>query len=87
MTDGSADGPRRAQNASDPDGYHVAMIAPPEGAPRATALIALADMEGGAGEVPDPSGWEPFYGRPAEAQARWEIAHGRPLPDPAGGAR
>jgi tRNA threonylcarbamoyladenosine biosynthesis protein TsaB len=65
----------------------LAMIAPPEGAPRATALIALADMEGGAGEVPDPSGWEPFYGRPAEAQARWEIAHGRPLPDPAGGAR
>jgi tRNA threonylcarbamoyladenosine biosynthesis protein TsaB len=65
----------------------LAMIAPPEGAPRATALIALAGMEGGAREVPDPSGWEPFYGRPAEAQARWEIAHGRPLPDPAGGTR
>jgi tRNA A37 threonylcarbamoyladenosine modification protein TsaB len=65
----------------------VAMIVPPEGAPRATALIALAGMEGGAREVPDPSAWEPFYGRPAEAQARWEIAHGRPLPDPTGGAR
>jgi hypothetical protein len=65
----------------------LAMIVPPEGAPRATALIVLAGMEGGAREVPDPSEWEPFYGRPAEAQAKWEIAHGRPLPDPAGGAR
>jgi tRNA threonylcarbamoyladenosine biosynthesis protein TsaB len=65
----------------------LAMIAPPEGAPRATALIALARMGGGGREVPDPSAWEPFYGRPAEAQARWEIAHGRSLPDPAGGAR
>lgn len=65
----------------------LAMIVPPEGAPRATALIALAAMEGGAREVPNPMDWEPVYGRPAEAQARWEIAHGRPLPDPAGGAR
>ena len=24
--------------------------------------------------------WEPFYGRLAEAQVRWEAAHGRPLP-------
>jgi tRNA threonylcarbamoyladenosine biosynthesis protein TsaB len=63
------------------------MIAPPEGAPRATALIALAVVEGGGGEVPSPSEWEPVYGRPAEAQTRWEIAHGRPLPDPAGDAR
>jgi tRNA threonylcarbamoyladenosine biosynthesis protein TsaB len=65
----------------------LAMIVPPEGAPRATALIALAGLEGGAREVSDPSEWEPFYGRPAEAQARWEIAHGRPLPDPAGDVR
>ena len=28
--------------------------------------------------------WEPEYGRPAEAQARWETAHGRPLPDSVG---
>lgn len=63
------------------------LIAPPEGAARAVALIALASLEGGAREVPDPGEWEPVYGRPAEAQARWEIAHGRPLPDPAGGAR
>ena len=26
------------------------------------------------------AGWEPDYGRPAEAQARWESAHGRALP-------
>jgi tRNA threonylcarbamoyladenosine biosynthesis protein TsaB len=63
------------------------LVAPPEGAPRAVALIALAGLDGGAREVPDPGGWEPVYGRPAEAQARWEIAHGRPLPDPAGGTR
>jgi tRNA threonylcarbamoyladenosine biosynthesis protein TsaB len=65
----------------------LAMITPPEGAPRARALIALAGLESGAREVSDVSEWEPFYGRPAEAQARWEIAHGRPLPDPTGGAR
>jgi tRNA threonylcarbamoyladenosine biosynthesis protein TsaB len=65
----------------------LAMIVPPEGAPRATTLIALADMEGGTREVESLSAWEPFYGRPAEAQARWESTHGRPLPDPAGGAR
>jgi tRNA threonylcarbamoyladenosine biosynthesis protein TsaB len=63
------------------------MIGPPEGAPRATALIALAALDGGAREVPSPLDWEPVYGRPAEAQARWEIAHGRPLPDPARRAR
>jgi tRNA threonylcarbamoyladenosine biosynthesis protein TsaB len=65
----------------------LGMVTPPEGAPRATALIGLTAMRGGAREVPSPSEWEPTYGRPAEAQARWEIAHGRPLPDPAGGAR
>jgi tRNA threonylcarbamoyladenosine biosynthesis protein TsaB len=64
-----------------------AMIVPPEGAPGATALIGLAGVDGGTHEVENPSDWEPFYGRPAEAQARWEVTHGRPLPDPAGGAR
>ena len=29
--------------------------------------------------VVDRAGWEPSYGRLAEAQARWEQAHGRPL--------
>jgi hypothetical protein len=65
----------------------LTIVAPPRGAATATALIALTALPGGAREVPDPSDWEPVYGRPAEAQARWEIAHGRPLPDPAGGGR
>ena len=63
------------------------MIGAPEGAPRAATLIALVGIEGGARQVTDPQAWEPVYGRPAEAQARWEKAHGRPLPDSVGGAR
>jgi tRNA threonylcarbamoyl adenosine modification protein YeaZ len=63
------------------------IIRPPEGAPGALGLIGLVAVEGGAREVDDAQAWEPVYGRPAEAQARWEIAHGRPLPDSVGGAR
>lgn len=51
-------------------------------APRAATLLRLLAVPGGTGPVTDVSGWEPVYGRPAEAQARWEAAHGRPLPDP-----
>ena len=65
----------------------LGMIGPPEGAPQAARLIGLVATEGGARRVEDPQGWEPVYGRPAEAQARWEIAHGRPLPDSVGDAR
>jgi tRNA threonylcarbamoyladenosine biosynthesis protein TsaB len=63
------------------------MIGPPRGAPHAAALIDLVTTEGGAHRVHDVQGWEPEYGRPAEAQARWEIAHGRSLPDSVGGPR
>lgn len=49
----------------------------------ATGLLALAALPGALTRVVDPGGWEPDYGRPAEAQARWEAAHGRALPDPA----
>jgi tRNA threonylcarbamoyl adenosine modification protein YeaZ len=63
------------------------IIRPPEGAPGALGLIGLVAVEGGAREVDDAQAWEPVYGRPAEAQARWELAHGRPLPDSVGGAR
>ena len=63
------------------------LIGPPDGAPHAVQLIGLVGLEGGARRVEDAQGWEPVYGRPAEAQARWEIAHGRPLPDSVGGAR
>lgn len=34
----------------------------------------------GSEAVADLAGWEPSYGRLAEAQVRWEAAHGRPLP-------
>jgi tRNA threonylcarbamoyladenosine biosynthesis protein TsaB len=62
------------------------VIGPPDGAPHAARLIGLVATEGGARRVEDESGWEPVYGRPAEAQARWEITHGRPLPDSVGGS-
>ncbi len=63
------------------------MLRPPEGAPHARHLIDLVRRPGGAVEVTEVRDWEPVYGRPAEAQARWETAHGRPLPDPIGHPR
>jgi len=36
----------------------------------ATSLLRLVGLSGGAHPVADPAGWEPFYGRPAEAEAR-----------------
>ena len=60
------------------------LILPPDGAPRARALLGLVGRPGGAERVEAVQGWEPVYGRPAEAQARWETAHGRPLPDTIG---
>jgi tRNA threonylcarbamoyladenosine biosynthesis protein TsaB len=49
--------------------------------PAARDLLALIGVSGGARLITDPAGWEPQYGRPAEAQARWEATHGRPIPD------
>lgn len=45
----------------------------------ARQLIALTELAGGSVPVNDVRGWEPVYGRPAEAQAQWERSHGRPL--------
>ncbi len=55
-------------------GPDEAMVATPHarGAVRAAALIASA------GPVALTT-WEPVYGRLAEAQVKWEAAHGRPL--------
>lgn len=50
--------------------------------PAATLLLALLERAGTGRPVDDPASAEPMYGRPAEAQARWEARHGRPLPDP-----
>ncbi len=36
----------------------------------AASLIRLVALAGGAQPVADPAGWEPGYGRPAEAEAR-----------------
>ncbi len=49
--------------------------------PSAAALAGLIGVVGGTQPLHDPENWEPYYGRPAEAQARWETLHGRPLPD------
>src|SRR5690242_11150066 len=65
-------------------GFGLTLVASPEGAPRARTLLGLVDRSGGATRVGQVAGWEPVYGRPAEAQARWEKAHGRPLPDSIG---
>lgn len=47
-------------------------------APHARGVAALLEACLAAGPV-DLDAWEPSYGRLAEAQVRWEAAHGRPL--------
>lgn len=54
------------------------------GFPSAAVLLDLIDREGGCREIADLESWEPVYGRPAEAQAKWERKHGRTLPDSPG---
>jgi hypothetical protein len=46
----------------------------PQWAPHARAAMRLPRTP----QV-DLAGWEPDYGRKAEAQSRWEAAHGRSL--------
>ena len=57
-------------------------VAPDALAPAATMLLSLLGREGAARAIDDLTTAEPVYGRPAEAQARWEARHGRSLPDP-----
>jgi tRNA threonylcarbamoyladenosine biosynthesis protein TsaB len=47
--------------------------------PRAGAVARLEHMIAASPPV-DVNAWEPSYGRLAEAQVKWESAHGRPLP-------
>ena len=47
-------------------------------APRAAGLAALVDAAGVVRAV-ELATWEPSYGRLAEAQVKWEAAHGRSL--------
>jgi tRNA threonylcarbamoyladenosine biosynthesis protein TsaB len=46
--------------------------------PRARGAARMLDAIVAAGPR-DVESWEPVYGRLAEAQVRWEQAHGRPL--------
>ncbi len=55
--------------------------------PEAKTMLGLLLLSGGTRLVENIEGWEPDYGRPAEAQARWEQEHGRPLPDSPGHPR
>lgn len=57
----------------------VAPLAVADAVPAAWSLIALG-AESRA--LTEPATAEPVYGRPAEAQAKWEARHGRPLPHP-----
>jgi tRNA threonylcarbamoyladenosine biosynthesis protein TsaB len=69
------------------DQYAVPLVRGGASLPQAIRLLTLLDAEGGAVRIEKLDDWEPNYGRPAEAQARWEAAHGRALSDPASGAR
>jgi tRNA threonylcarbamoyladenosine biosynthesis protein TsaB len=46
--------------------------------PHASGCLGLRDCIERTGPV-DLDGWEPAYGRLAEAQVKWEATHGRPL--------
>jgi tRNA threonylcarbamoyladenosine biosynthesis protein TsaB len=50
--------------------------------PIAPILLALLRLAGASRVIENVLTAEPVYGRPAEAQARWEAAHGRPLTVP-----
>jgi tRNA threonylcarbamoyladenosine biosynthesis protein TsaB len=52
--------------------------------PNAVQLLSLVTRAGAARPLADPTTAEPMYGRPAEAQAKWEARHGRTLPHPPG---
>lgn len=65
----------RLVSSSPLPGSEAAIVA----APRAAAVTRLGAWLDEAGPV-DLASWEPAYGRLAEAQVKWETAHGRPLP-------
>jgi len=62
-------------------------VPPPAGGPRASGLIELLKLPGALRLVEDVNTFEPDYGRLAEAQVRWERAHGRQLPGSVGDRR
>jgi tRNA threonylcarbamoyladenosine biosynthesis protein TsaB len=60
----------------------AAPVAPDALPPPATLLLTLLARAGAGRRIADPDRAEPAYGRPAEAQVKWEARHGRPLPGP-----
>lgn len=69
------------------DQFAVPLVRGIASLPHASALLSLIGVSGGAEPISRLDDWEPTYGRPAEAQARWEAGHGRALPNPAGDQR
>ena len=64
------------------DQFAVPLIRGGQSLPTAAALLSLLGVAGGAEPIAHPESWEPRYGRLAEAQIRWEAAHGRALSNP-----
>ena len=69
------------------DQFAVPLVRGGASLPSATALLGLIGVPGAAEHLGNVDGWEPRYGRLAEAQIRWEAAHGRALPDSSGNPR
>jgi tRNA threonylcarbamoyladenosine biosynthesis protein TsaB len=61
------------------DQFAVPLVRGTASLPSAATLLALLGVPGGAEQIKDLASWEPSYGRPAEAQVRWEASHGRTL--------
>jgi tRNA threonylcarbamoyladenosine biosynthesis protein TsaB len=61
--------------------FSVPLIRGRASLPSPATLLGLIEVPGGAVRLTDLDDWEPTYGRPAEAQARWEAAHGPILAD------
>jgi tRNA threonylcarbamoyladenosine biosynthesis protein TsaB len=49
--------------------------------PIAESLLMLSSYDGARRQLDDAEIAEPVYGRPAEAQVKWEARYGRPLPN------
>jgi tRNA threonylcarbamoyladenosine biosynthesis protein TsaB len=77
----TGDGTHALATADQLAAFGLPVIGPLEGAPlmpHARGVAALLGDALAAGPVALDA-WEPSYGRLAEAQVRWEAAHGRPL--------
>lgn len=61
--------------------FEVPLVRGTASLPSAAALLTLLGPAGGARSIEGLDDWEPTYGRPAEAQVKWEAVHGRALPD------